>query len=308
MGGFWIKMRKELPHTPEVFHIAAATGLDVPAVIGRLFLIWAWADSHCDSNGRVTLASRAVTDGVSQHAGFSAAMEGVRWLAVTQDGVTFPSFEKHMGEGSKARAQNAERQRRHRETKREGAPKLAARSPSPPHNAHVTQPSRDSVTRKEKTRRDKESTDSSCPDAGRAGSGLAASGPTPSTALATTKKPRARNPLYDAVAEVTGTDPATAGSLVGKVTAALAGASPPYTEDDVRAFGRQFRLLCPWAANERDRPTPNELQTHIGKLRAGPATVLPGRPKPAPTAFDRGAATEARVWGQIAEAIPELFQ
>lgn len=81
---------------------------------------------------------------------------------------------------------------------------------------------------------------------------------------------RQRNPLFDAVAEVTRTDPATAGGLIGKVAAALAKADPPYTPDEVREFGRRFWALCPWGQRDNRPPTPNELQTHIGKVRATP--------------------------------------
>ena len=91
------------------------------------------------------------------------------------------------------------------------------------------------------------------------------------------KKPaklRPRNELFDAVAEVTGSDPVVAASHVGKVAASLAKAEPPYTPDDVRRFAKRFLDLCPWAAGSRTRPELGELQKHIGKIRAAkPATV-----------------------------------
>lgn len=296
MAGDWIPMRCDLADDPAVISIAGALGMDEHAVVGRLHRLWSWANRQL-TTGDARGVTESWIDRYVSATGFAGAMREAGWLTLTAVGVEFPRFDRWNSQGAKSRVLTAQRMRRSRQASDakgdadRDAPRVTKTSP-------------------EKRREEKreEAIASSCPDAGRAGSGLAADGPTPSTALAPTKKPRARNPLYDAVAEVTGTDPATAGSLVGTVSAALAGASPPYTPDDVRDFGRRFWLLCPWAANERDRPTPKELQTHIGKLRAGPATVLPGRPKPAPTAFDRGAATEARVWGQIAEAIPELFQ
>jgi hypothetical protein len=89
------------------------------------------------------------------------------------------------------------------------------------------------------------------------------------------KKDRPRNPLFDAVSEVTGADAKLVGSLIGKVSAALAEAG--YGPDDVRDFGRRYLDLCPWARGERTRPEPAELQKHIGKLRAAPA-VAPAKP------------------------------
>jgi hypothetical protein len=88
-------------------------------------------------------------------------------------------------------------------------------------------------------------------------------------------KPRERNPLFDAVAEVTGLDPSTAGSHLGKVAACLSGADPPYTPDDVREFARRFLDLCPWARGERTAPTPSELQKYIGRVRSNPAPAAP---------------------------------
>jgi hypothetical protein len=100
------------------------------------------------------------------------------------------------------------------------------------------------------------------------------------------KKPRPRNPLFDAVAEVCAADPATAGSLIGKVCTALSGAEPPYTPEDVREFARRFLELCPWARDGgRTRPEPAELQKHIGKIRASPAP-RPAEPVLTRPAFD----------------------
>jgi hypothetical protein len=93
----------------------------------------------------------------------------------------------------------------------------------------------------------------------------------PKTALAV----RRHDPLFDAIAEVTGSDPSVAGGHVAKVRHLLAKAEPPYTPDDVREFGRRFYELCPWAADGKGRlPTLGEIEKNIGKLRA-PAPVAP---------------------------------
>lgn len=78
-------------------------------------------------------------------------------------------------------------------------------------------------------------------------------------------------PLFAAVADVTGLDPGTASTLIGKVTTALRDASPPYSPGEVRAFAVRFGEFCPWGPKSgRHRPEPIELQTHIGKIRASP--------------------------------------
>lgn len=83
---------------------------------------------------------------------------------------------------------------------------------------------------------------------------------------------RPRNELFDAVAEVTGSDPSVTGSHVAKISNALARAKPPYTPDEVRAFGGRFHELCPWAKDDgRTIPTLGEIEKHIGKVRLQPA-------------------------------------
>lgn len=87
------------------------------------------------------------------------------------------------------------------------------------------------------------------------------------------EKARPRNELFDAIAEVCALDPATAGGMIGKVAASLAGADPPYTADDVRHFARRFHELCTWAVRDtppRLRPTAGEVQKYIGGIRANP--------------------------------------
>jgi len=93
--------------------------------------------------------------------------------------------------------------------------------------------------------------------------------------------PRSRtvNPLFDAIAEVTGAPPKAAGSFIAKVAAALAAEEPPFTAAEVREFGRRFSELCPWAAKDnRTRPELGELQKHVGKVRAQPPPAAAPRP------------------------------
>lgn len=95
----------------------------------------------------------------------------------------------------------------------------------------------------------------------------AATKPAASEVVAKPKTPRKRDPLFDAVAEVTGSDPVVTGSHVGKVTALLRKAEPPYTPEEVRDFAARFAQLCPWS--EGRRPTIGEIEKNIGLLRNG---------------------------------------
>ena len=88
------------------------------------------------------------------------------------------------------------------------------------------------------------------------------------------KKPRVRNLLFDAVAEVTGSDPVVTGSHVAKIAGLLGTAEPPYSPEEVHEFGRRFVEFCPWSKiDNRGRPTLGELEKNIGKVRATPVKI-----------------------------------
>ena len=90
-------------------------------------------------------------------------------------------------------------------------------------------------------------------------------------------KPRPRNPLYDAIAEVTGADVSVeaVGKLVGKVSASLAKASPPYTPEEVREFRKRFLELCPWAKGNWTALSVGVVEKHIHLVRAKKAATKP---------------------------------
>lgn len=90
------------------------------------------------------------------------------------------------------------------------------------------------------------------------------------------KAERPRNLLFDAIVEVTGADVTLKrqAEIVGTVTADLKKANPPYTPDEVRDFGKRFREVCTYAANESRLPTPWEIEKHIHKIRLKPKKVV----------------------------------
>lgn len=87
--------------------------------------------------------------------------------------------------------------------------------------------------------------------------------PSETTNTGADKVPRPRDLLFDAIAEVTHTDPATAGASIGKVKAVLLKGSPPYTAEEVHAFGRQ------WPKWKDKPPTLWQLREQIGIVRNG---------------------------------------
>jgi hypothetical protein len=104
---------------------------------------------------------------------------------------------------------------------------------------------------------------------------------TPSDTSQDATKARPRDELFDAVAEVTASDPKASGSHIGRVCKLLRGADPPYTADDVRRWATI--ITQQWSFN--GPPTLGMLEKYIGRVRA-PQTLPPskgatnGRPKP----------------------------
>lgn len=77
------------------------------------------------------------------------------------------------------------------------------------------------------------------------------------------KTERATDELFDAIAKVTCTDPATAGASIGKIKAALVKANPPYTASEVLKFGAD------WPSWKDKPPTLWQLKEQIGIVRNG---------------------------------------
>ncbi len=105
----WIKMRTDLAEDPATIMVAAKTGLDEFAVVGRLHRLWSWADSQT-SDGRIANVNGEWIDRCLQAPGFAAALVDAKWLSITTRGVRFPNFERHNGQSGKARAANTRRQ------------------------------------------------------------------------------------------------------------------------------------------------------------------------------------------------------
>lgn len=80
------------------------------------------------------------------------------------------------------------------------------------------------------------------------------------------KKERERDLLFDAIAEVTASDPKASGSHIGRVKKHLLSAEPPYTPEEVRKW---FDLLRSegWI---KGYPSLGFLEQTIGKVRAKP--------------------------------------
>jgi hypothetical protein len=112
----WIKVETISHDKIEVARIASALKMDVFAVLGRLVRIWCYFDVHSRA-GRIDGIDGDFVDRLVGHAGFSAEMVAVNWMAVDDAGIALPNFDRHNGGGAKARAQGSKRQGKHRAKK-----------------------------------------------------------------------------------------------------------------------------------------------------------------------------------------------
>lgn len=116
MAGDWIKLRIDLREDPEVFQIAALTGLDRFNVVGRLATFWGWIDRR-SVDGRVDGVSRLVVDEIVGFSGFAEALETVKWLVVDGSCVYIPKHDKNTTQSGKERSLKNERQAKWRAKK-----------------------------------------------------------------------------------------------------------------------------------------------------------------------------------------------
>ena len=113
MAGDWIKVEVSLTMKPEVWRIAAMTGLDADAVVGKLIRAWAWFDAHTE-NGNAAGVTFALLDSVCGRSGFADAMSSVGWLEQDGDTMRLPNFGRHNGKTAKNRALTAKRVASHK--------------------------------------------------------------------------------------------------------------------------------------------------------------------------------------------------
>jgi hypothetical protein len=105
----WIKCDHDLWDKPEVIQIAECLGVSENEVVGALLKVWVWADKHTE-NGNAPSVTKTFLNRYSGVTNFAECMEKVGWLSSENGGICIPNFERHNGEGTKKRIQNAARQ------------------------------------------------------------------------------------------------------------------------------------------------------------------------------------------------------
>lgn len=112
-----LPIRPNLAEARQVKKIARLTGLDAHAVVGRLLMIWVYAQDHASEAGVLEGKSKEWLDEEYACAGFAEAMAAAGWLLLTGAGVTIPEFDKHVSKRAIRRIEATERQQRARARK-----------------------------------------------------------------------------------------------------------------------------------------------------------------------------------------------
>lgn len=239
----WIPFATHLPAKAEVIAIANATSRSPREVACILMEFWGWVADHTETGvlPGMTLDRLAfLIPGTTVE--FWEAVVAVRWLQVDLLGLTIPGWHRYCSpEAKETLIADVRRSRRNAKAAQRMAAYRARKKQTevlvaPP----APQPTPQTPKKKPRTAKE--------------------------------KKPRPRNHLFDAITEVTGLDPTTAGAHIGKVSALLSQATPPYTPEEVRAFPAVWK-----ARGYGSIPiTPGVIEKYIGWVRQPRGVSTPG--------------------------------
>ena len=250
----WIESHQSIRSHPKIKKASRILGVSEAEMIGRLHYLWWWALDYAP-DGDVTKYSaediESAVDWIGETGKFYQALLDCGFnghcglLERIQDDVYIHDWHDYAGKLIDRRAADAERKRQSREKTSAGHPQDGAQTARVPN-----QPYQPTIPNKQ----------------------------TKPKSASAEKAPRLRDPLFDAIAEVCGVDPSTAGASIGKVEAALKKAMPPYTPDEVRAFGAHW-----WEWKDRTAPPSIwKLKEQIGTVRSsnGQGKHEPEQPAP----------------------------
>jgi hypothetical protein len=116
MAGDWIKMRSNLDTSPRVIELAGVLKLPELYVVGLLWKVWSWADTHT-LDGNAIRVTDVTLDRLTGVTGFASALRNVGWLEGEDGSISFPRFTEHNGKTAKNRAETAVRVAKHRNAK-----------------------------------------------------------------------------------------------------------------------------------------------------------------------------------------------
>ena len=122
MADFWLKVCKDTPNKSELVILSDRLNVSRGDVFLWWFLLYSWADGQTANGFLPHMNAKLVADAAGVPENFSAALssEDIGWLyhveatATRPAGMLFHNWERHNGRSAKKRAQDCQRQRRHR--------------------------------------------------------------------------------------------------------------------------------------------------------------------------------------------------
>ena len=105
----WIKIEINLPNKPEVCQIAAASGLDVDTVTGKLVRLWGWASMNCTDRGVTSVTVEPLLNRITGVENFVQFLVDCGWIRRKNEALIFVNFDRHNSKTAKTRAQNTKR-------------------------------------------------------------------------------------------------------------------------------------------------------------------------------------------------------
>jgi len=105
----WIKIEINLPNKPEVCQVAAASGLDVDTVTGKLVRLWGWASMNCTDRGITSVTVEPLLNRITGVENFVQFLVDCGWIRRKNEALIFVNFDRHNSKTAKVRAQNAKR-------------------------------------------------------------------------------------------------------------------------------------------------------------------------------------------------------
>jgi hypothetical protein len=113
MAGDWIKFRKTLLKDGRVRIVSRTCHASTVTVVGALVTLWCLADDHADENGELHGYTK---DDINTEVGLEGFCESLPddWIDINGEWVKLPDYQEHNGATAKKRAQDQQRQKRHR--------------------------------------------------------------------------------------------------------------------------------------------------------------------------------------------------
>lgn len=249
-------MKRGTIEHPKTEELATELGIPLLHAVGILESLWHWAAKYARDGALRAFQPRTIAKGIHWDGdadALLAALVSCRWLDETEaHGLVIHDWHEHAEESvKKTLANNGQRfwngRKPFAKRSRNGRETVAIISTLPkPKPKPKPKPSSKSIAAGEPP-----------PAPAEAGQRTAEAG------AAEAKPPKPRDELFDAVCDVTGSDPKVSGSHVGKVCKALRSADPPYTADEVRRWG-ELVVAEGWCSG---KPPLGHVEKRIGTIR-----------------------------------------